>query len=144
VCACPGTLTILRRMITDRRSIGAVSLSVLLTAFASGRVLANTLVPLRPQPPGVEWPDKDWPTGPLPASVSAAALEKVLSFTAAEQPALGQTRAVVIIQGGKLVAERYMPGFGANTPLISWSMAKSFTQAMLGVAVRKGLVDIDK
>jgi CubicO group peptidase (beta-lactamase class C family) len=37
-----------------------------------------------------------------------------------------------------------MPGYDAQTPLISWSMAKSITHAMVGVAVRKGLVDIDK
>jgi len=37
-----------------------------------------------------------------------------------------------------------MPTFGPDTPLISWSMAKSVTQAMLGIAVRRGLVDIDK
>jgi CubicO group peptidase (beta-lactamase class C family) len=76
--------------------------------------------------------------------VDAAKLEESFSVTRAAQPVLGETRAVVIIQGGRLVAERYMPGFGPDTPLISWSMAKSITQALLGIAVRRGLVDIDK
>jgi CubicO group peptidase (beta-lactamase class C family) len=37
-----------------------------------------------------------------------------------------------------------MAGFGADTPLLSWSMAKSVTQALVGIAVRRGLVDIDQ
>src|SRR5262249_61427942 len=59
-------------------------------------------------------------------------------------PGLGETRAVVVIHHGRLVFERYMPGFGPDTPLISWSMAKSVTQALVGVAVRRGLVEIDR
>jgi CubicO group peptidase (beta-lactamase class C family) len=51
---------------------------------------------------------------------------------------------VVIVQRGRLVAERYATSFSATTPLISWSMAKSITQALLGIAVRKGLVDVDR
>jgi CubicO group peptidase (beta-lactamase class C family) len=74
----------------------------------------------------------------------ADALDEALSVVAAPRPLLGATRAVVIVQGGRLVAERYMPGFGADTPLISWSMAKSITQALVGIAVRQGLVDIEK
>ena len=58
--------------------------------------------------------------------------------------ALGETRAVVIVQGGRLVLERYASGFGPDTPLISWSVAKSITQALVGIAVAKGLVDIDR
>jgi CubicO group peptidase (beta-lactamase class C family) len=69
----------------------------------------------------------------------------MLSVTDAPRPLLGQTRAIVIVSHGQLVAERYMPGFGPDTPLISWSMAKSITQALVGIAVRDGLVDdIDK
>jgi CubicO group peptidase (beta-lactamase class C family) len=67
-----------------------------------------------------------------------------LSVVNTRDDKLGETRAVVVIQGGRLVAERYMPGFGPETPLISWSVAKSVTQALVGVAVRRGLVDIDK
>ncbi|MBC7974702.1 MAG: serine hydrolase [Myxococcales bacterium] len=65
-------------------------------------------------------------------------------MVATAQPRLGETRAVVIIHRGKLVSERYMPGYGPETKLLSWSMAKSVTQALVGIAVRRGLVDIDK
>jgi CubicO group peptidase (beta-lactamase class C family) len=132
-------------MISERsRTLVSVCLAVLAATVVSAHAAAEALVPLRAQPDGVPWPTKEWPQGPLPTSVAPAALDRVLAVTNARQPLLGETRAVVIIQGGKLVAERYMPGYDAQTPLVSWSMAKSITHAMVGVAVRKGLVDIDK
>jgi CubicO group peptidase (beta-lactamase class C family) len=102
------------------------------------------LVPLPPQQPDVPWPTRQWPTGALPAGVSQAELEEHLKVVAAPHPVLGQTRALLIVQGGRLVAERYLSGFGPDTALISWSVAKSITQALVGIAVRQGLVDIDK
>ena len=60
------------------------------------------------------------------------------------EPLLGETRAVVIVQGGRLVREQYAPGYGPESRLVSWSMAKSITHALVGVAVQQGLVDIDR
>jgi CubicO group peptidase (beta-lactamase class C family) len=41
------------------------------------------------------------------------------------------------------VHEQYAPGYNADMRLVSWSMAKSLTQALVGVAVKQGKVDID-
>jgi CubicO group peptidase (beta-lactamase class C family) len=112
--------------------------------LASGVARADgALVALPTQPAGVPWPTEAWPVGPLPDGV-ADKIAPLLAVTAARDPKLGETRAVVIVHHGRLVAERFMPGFGPDTPLISWSMAKSVTQALVGIAVRRGLVDIDK
>ena len=105
---------------------------------------AEPLLAFPAQSAEVPWPTKQWPTGPLPAGVALPALEKHLEVVARPHPVLGQTRAVVIVQGGRLVLERYLDGFGPDTALISWSVAKSITQALVGIAVRQGLVDIDK
>jgi CubicO group peptidase (beta-lactamase class C family) len=103
------------------------------------------LVPLPPQPADVAWPTTEWPTGPLPAGVDEQALRAALDDAfVARAEGLGETREVVIIQGGRLVHERYAPGFAPDMPLVSWSMAKSVTQALVGVAVQQGRVDIDK
>ncbi|HMI86045.1 MAG TPA: serine hydrolase [Polyangiaceae bacterium] len=104
---------------------------------------ASALVPLPPQAPDVPWPGENWPEGPLPTGVAADQLERAFAVVGARDARLGETRAVVIVQRGRLVAERYMAGFGPETPLLSWSMAKSVTQALLGIAVRRGLVAID-
>jgi CubicO group peptidase (beta-lactamase class C family) len=104
----------------------------------------GALTPLPAQAADVAWPTTAWPVGPLPAGVSGGKIDAALAVVAKAQPHLGETRAVVIIHRGVLVAERYMTGYGPDTPLLSWSMAKSVTHALLGIAVRRGLIDIDK
>jgi len=108
------------------------------------RSAARELVPLPRQAPDVPWPGAEWPSGPLPAGVAEDRLDRALAVVSARDARLGETRAVVIISHGRLVVERYMPSFGPETPLISWSVAKSVTHALLGIAVRRGLVAIDK
>jgi CubicO group peptidase (beta-lactamase class C family) len=68
------------------------------------------------------------------------ALVAVLDHAFAE-PAEGGprlTKAVVIVHDGKIVAERYAPGYGIGTPQHGWSLSKSITNALLGVLVRQG------
>lgn len=102
------------------------------------------LVPLPPQPADVPWPTADWPTGPLPEGVDRAALDAALADAFEKQaPGLGETREVAIIVGGKLVHEQYAAGYKSDMKLVSWSMAKSITQALVGVAVKQVKVDID-
>lgn len=61
---------------------------------------------------------------------------------AADAAALG-TRAVVVVKGGKLVAERYAEGFDAKTPQLGWSMSKSAANLITGLLVRQGKVALD-
>jgi CubicO group peptidase (beta-lactamase class C family) len=60
-----------------------------------------------------------------------------------DDPAMAQTHAVVIMHGGTVVAERYAPGFDADTRLISWSMAKSVTATLVGLMVADGRLVLD-
>jgi CubicO group peptidase (beta-lactamase class C family) len=132
---------------TPRATCFAVLLAVTAVSAVAGLgrdSVAAPLVALPAQPSDVPWPTKQWPVGNLSPAVPRSALEEILSVVAAPRPLLGQTRAVVIIQGGRLVTERYMPGFGPDTRLISWSVAKSITQALVGIGVREGLIAIDK
>ena len=54
----------------------------------------------------------------------------------------GTPFAFVVLHEGKVVAERYREGLNAHTRLLSWSMAKSFTNALAGVMYGDGLVDV--
>lgn len=56
---------------------------------------------------------------------------------------LAQTDALVVVQHGELVFERYAPGSDAVSTFISWSMAKSMTAALCGILVDRGKLDID-
>ena len=59
------------------------------------------------------------------------------------QEGLGETRAVVVMQAGKLAAERYGEGYDADTRFVSWSMAKTVTAMMIGMLVADGLLELD-
>ena len=52
------------------------------------------------------------------------------------------TLAVVVQHRGEVVAEAYANGVAADTTLISWSMAKSITHALVGMAQMDGLLDV--
>ncbi len=52
------------------------------------------------------------------------------------------TRAILVVKDGAVIAERYADGFSAQTPFLSWSMAKSVTATMIGAAMMRGFVDL--
>ncbi len=104
----------------------------------------TTLVPLPPQPAGTPWPTQDWPAGDVPATADKRRLVQLVdyAFTPTLPDDLRETHALVVIQGGRLVAERYGAGVTAADTLASWSVAKSITQAVMGLVVKDGLADI--
>ena len=101
-----------------------------------------------PEPPGdasvIPWPDGDLlPDEPLPAEVDAKRLSTVVetAFTGErEQPY--KTISVVVVYQGRIIAERYAPGFGPHTQYRSWSSAKSITSALLGILVGQGRIEV--
>ncbi len=74
------------------------------------------------------------------------ALEKRLdhAFARPEPDGLERTHAVVIVQHGSIVAERYAHDAGPGDAFLSWSMAKSITNALIGVLVRQGRLDVSQ
>lgn len=58
-------------------------------------------------------------------------------------PALGETRAVVVMANGELAAERYAPGYGPDTRFVSWSMAKTITATLIGMLIADGRLALD-
>jgi CubicO group peptidase (beta-lactamase class C family) len=113
---------------------------------------ALSLVPLPPQPDGVPWPTSEWPVGDVPAA-AAADVEALLDRVCDDTGPLATTYAVVLVHRGKLVAERYQGQLEhfdrtpdpvtVQTPLLSWSMAKSMLHAAVGLLVGDGLLDLD-
>ena len=74
--------------------------------------------------------------------MTTAIAREVLARAFSQPPELGETLAIVVVQGGEVVAEQYGPETGPHTTLISWSMAKSITQAFVGLLVRDGRLDV--
>ncbi|MGZ4682261.1 MAG: serine hydrolase domain-containing protein, partial [Acidimicrobiales bacterium] len=69
-------------------------------------------------------------------------LDQLFDDTTGER--FGTTDAVLVVQGGRLVIERYGAGIDATTTLPSWSMAKSILHALVGVLVGDGRLTLDE
>lgn len=92
-----------------------------------------------------------WPLGDAAATArlprrTAAALDAVVAraFAGADFGAPGPdaTTAVIILKGGRIVAERYRSGFDRHTPQRTWSVAKSLAATLVGRAAQLGRIDI--
>lgn len=98
--------------------------------------------------PDMRYPKQDtlpWPDGDLHAVTTSSradrrALEKAVEYafieTEADKPK--NTHAVVVLNNGKIIHERYARGFGPNAVLTGWSMTKSITNALIGILVKQG------
>ncbi|MFK8160907.1 MAG: serine hydrolase domain-containing protein [Lewinella sp.] len=64
------------------------------------------------------------------------ALTKALDFGMAPVPG-GGARGLVIMQDGKIIAERYAPGYDQDTRLLGWSMTKTLTAMLLAHALQQ-------
>lgn len=110
--------------------------------------LSVRYVPLPAQPGGTPWPTEDWPTGRAPDALAPLVDELV-----ADEERYGATYAVVVAHQGRIVHEHYGGALEhwdrddepvtAATPLLSWSMAKSVTHALVGLLVGDGRLDLE-
>ncbi len=91
--------------------------------------------------PDILWPEGDQVAlGTLPDGVDGAALAKAIddSFSEPDPAHPRRTRALVVVYGGRIVAERYASGFTAATKLIGWSLSKSVINALVALRVKDG------
>ena len=83
---------------------------------------------------------RTWPEGEASAPAPSSAVNRVLdaAFSEPDPKRLRRTRAIAVIRDGRLVAERYAPGFSAASPLNGWSMSKSVLGALIGTLIGEG------
>src|SRR5262245_38161871 len=80
------------------------------------------------------YPDPDWPTGdPVAAGLDPAKLEEAAGIAEGNG-----SRCLLVIRHGRLVFERYFNGADATTRSQSWSLAKSYTATLVGIAIDRG------
>ena len=113
------------------------------------------ILPLLALPALIACSDQSTPRPPAP--LSAAALNAVIGQPGVSrerlarrvdalfsQDSTAESRAVIVLHDGRIVAERYGPGYHENTRFISWSMAKSVTGVMIGMLVADGRLRLDE
>jgi CubicO group peptidase (beta-lactamase class C family) len=81
----------------------------------------------------------DWPVvEPAEAGMDAEVLDEARRFAFEE---IEHTQGVVVVRGGAMVAEWYAPGADEESWAASWSVAKSVTSALVGIAIDEGLIE---
>jgi CubicO group peptidase (beta-lactamase class C family) len=80
--------------------------------------------------------------GPAIVEPADPALKAALdhAFEEPAEPPFRRTKAVVVVHDGRVIAERYAPGVGTDTPLLGFSMTKSVVNALIGILTQQGLV----
>jgi CubicO group peptidase (beta-lactamase class C family) len=98
--------------------------------------------------PGYSKDTISWPMGDLiPNTLTGINLEALSSITRKlidENGYGGDAFAFMVLHKGIPVAEAYKPQFNKDTRFLSWSMAKSFVNGIIGVLVEEGTLDINE
>ena len=93
-----------------------------------------------PDPTTREWPMGDRDARGTFAEVQQTGVEAALDWAMAQPQ---NTRAIVAVYNGRIIGERYAPGFTKDTPQLSWSEGKSLTATLIGLLVQQGHLNIE-
>lgn len=90
-----------------------------------------------------------WPMGNLikptiDTGIYVSVLKEAVDFAFTETDSARpiNTRAVVILYNGEVIAERYAPGYDVNSRHMGWSMTKSITNAITGILTKDGRMKV--
>jgi len=94
-------------------------------------------------PDTIPWPAGDKLSDTVPSGIDITKLNDIVNRAFEDTAVFKGTFAVMVVYKDQIVAEKYRPDFTPETRFLSWSMAKSFTSAMVGAMVKDGKVDIN-
>lgn len=102
-------------------------------------------LPATPDLAEASWPRGDRIDVPEELPFDREALDAVLdgAFAEPDPEAARATRAVAVVWRGELIGERHASGFDASMPLTGWSMTKSLTNALVGMRVMDGALELE-
>jgi CubicO group peptidase (beta-lactamase class C family) len=109
---------------------------------------AVALPQLTVQPPAANMDRLAWPTGDRAALARPRGNARALNLAMAsafDRRTYGQgseTTALLVVQNGRIVAERYRDDFNMHMSQRTWSVAKSIAGTVIGAAVQQGKIDI--
>ncbi|WP_417697209.1 serine hydrolase domain-containing protein [Pseudomonas sp.] len=90
-----------------------------------------------------DWPGEQWPSGPTPTGPAIEALEQYAFPPRDDATRQGiRTDALLVIQDGRLVYERYAGHTSADTAHLTWSISKSLMATVFGVAYGQKLFSL--
>ena len=84
------------------------------------------------------FPDNTWKTRTAQESnLNEEQIDKLFDLTFSDQATMG----AVLIKDGYIIKEKYADGFNQDSYGTSWSTAKSFYAALIGISLDKGEID---
>ncbi|WP_432768012.1 MAG: serine hydrolase [Sphingopyxis sp.] len=131
-------------MITKKAMLASAALLLLAGWSLSHAAAPGAIAPAAPGPQFGAAPDPAMQVDTLPLLPALPPAVKARADALfADAEAVGQTRALYVLRDGKPIYERYAAGFGPDSKLISWSMAKSITAVLTGFLVADGQLSLD-
>lgn len=96
------------------------------------------------RPDTTAWPLGDVVPDTLDTGIDKPAMTEIARKLMSDNAYGGIPFAFIVLHKGMPVAEAYRSGLGRDTRFLSWSVAKSFTNAIAGVLVGMGKMDISE
>lgn len=93
-------------------------------------------------PDTIPWPAGDLLCDTISSGINPDRLDEILDKAFNDTVNFRGTFAVTVVYRDQIVAERYRDDFSPANRFLSWSMAKSFTSAMVGMMVKDGMINI--
>ena len=85
--------------------------------------------------PAGHFPAEDWVVASAEeVNLDQSKIDRLFNMTFADDATLG----AAFFKGGRLIDERYAEGFDKDSHGTSWSMAKSFYAALIGISIDRG------
>ena len=84
---------------------------------------------------GKYYPDADWEkSSPESQGIELKKIKKIMDLSFSDS----STQGVVVIKNGIIIGEKYAEGYSLNSHGTSWSMAKSYYAALVGISIQRG------
>ena len=102
-----------------------------LTYFLSSLFILSPIVDAE----GKYYPDADWEkSSPESQGIELKKIKKIMDLSFSDS----STQGVVVIKNGIIIGEKYAEGYSLNSHGTSWSMAKSYYAALVGISIQRG------
>lgn len=102
-----------------------------LTYFLSSLFILSPIIDAE----GKYYPNTDWEkSSPESQGIELKKIKKIMDLSFSDS----STQGVVVIKNGIIIGEKYAEGYTLNSHGTSWSMAKSYYAALVGISIQRG------
>jgi CubicO group peptidase (beta-lactamase class C family) len=139
----PGTAAAMRAAF--REGIGCIILAPDQTFEAIDQLPSLAMAPPPGDPKALPWPDGDSvKPEPPPSNVDVKALQAASDWAFKRESPEQVTLSLLVVQGNRIIHERYAPGVDVSTRTRTWSTAKSLASTFFGILVDQGKLKLDE